>query len=116
MITTIIYSFDTFVNIATTSSCITLSLTGISLIVIPKSTATACGLSTGSKVIYEKIINKYKKYRKQYEKDQQTIESFDKLCRKSSQDIITDQNENESNCYIFIKYLDETKNESFLKT
>ena len=59
-ITTILKSFDTFVIIATTSSSITLSLTGIGLIVIPLSTATACGLSIGNKVLYAIIINKYK--------------------------------------------------------
>ena len=37
-------SFDTFVNIATTSSSNTLSLTGMSLIVIPITTASTCGL------------------------------------------------------------------------
>ena len=72
-ITTILKSFDTFVIIATTSSSITLSLTGIGLIVIPISTASACALSIGNKVIYEIIINKYNKYKKQYKKDQQTI-------------------------------------------
>ena len=48
--TTIIISFDTFVIIATTSSSVTLSLTGIGLIAIPISTATACGISIGNKV------------------------------------------------------------------
>ena len=43
-ITTIKKSFDTFVIIATTSSSFTLSLKGISLIVITITTATACGL------------------------------------------------------------------------
>ena len=86
-ITTILKSFDTFVNIATTSSSMTLSLTGIGLIAIPKSTATTCGLLVGNKVIYEIILNKYKKdKKKQNEKDQQTIKSFDKLYRKSLQD------------------------------
>ena len=56
-LTTVQKSFDTFVIIATTSSSITLSLTGIGLIAIPIPTATACGLSFGSKVIYENIIN-----------------------------------------------------------
>ena len=50
-ITTILKSFDTFVIIATTSSSINLSFTGIGLIVIPISTATACGLSIGNKVL-----------------------------------------------------------------
>ena len=78
-ITTILKSFDTFVIIATTSSSITLSVTGIGLIVIPISTATACRLSIGNKVLYEIIIKKLNKYKKQYERDQNTIKSFDKL-------------------------------------
>ena len=105
-ITTILKSFDTFVIIATTSSSITLSLTGIGLIVIPISTASACALSIGNKVIYEIIINKYNKYKKQYEKDQQTIKSFDKLYRKSLQDNVIDKTEYNSLCNIFTKYVD----------
>ena len=62
-LTTILKSFDTFAIIATT-----LSLTGIGLVVIPKSTASACALSIGNKVLYEVIINKYNKYKKQYKK------------------------------------------------
>ena len=63
-LTTILKSFDTFVIITTTSSSITLSLTGIGLIAIPISTARACGLSIGNKVIYEIIINKHNKYKR----------------------------------------------------
>ena len=113
-ITTILKSFDTFVIIATTSSCINLSLTGISLIALPISTASACGLSIGNKVLYEIIINKYNKFKKQYEKDQNTIKSFDKLYRKSLQDNVIDKTEYETLCNIFTKYIDESKNESFL--
>ena len=113
-LTTIIKSFDTFVIIATTTSSITLSLTGIGLIVIPKSTAAACGLSIGNKVVYETIMNKYNKYKKLYERDQQTVRSFDKFYRNSLQDSVTDKTEYESLCNIFTKYVDENKNESFL--
>ena len=113
-ITTILKSFDTFVIISTTSSSITLSLTGIGLIVIPISTATACGLSIGNKVLYEIILNKYNKHKKLYERDQQTIKSFDKLYRKSLQDNVIDKTEYESLCNVFTKYVDENKNESFL--
>ena len=77
-LTTIFKSFDTFVIIATTSSSITLSLTGIGLIAIPTSIAFACGLSIGNKVIFEIIIDEYNKYKKHYERDQQTIKSFNK--------------------------------------
>ena len=90
-----------------------LSLTGFGLIVIPTSTATACGLSIANKVLYEIIINKYNKYKKN-QKCQQTIKSFDKLYRKSLQDNLFDQSEYESLCNIFTKYVEENKNETFL--
>ena len=79
MITTLLKSIDTFVIIATTPTSLTLSLTGIGLIVKPIPTASACALSIGNKLIYEIIINKYKKYKKQNERDQQTMKSFDKI-------------------------------------
>ena len=63
-LTTKLKSFDTFVTITTTSSSVTLILTGIRLIAIPISISTACELSFGSKVIFEIIINKYNKYKK----------------------------------------------------
>ena len=113
-ITTILKSFDTFVIIATTSSSITLSLTGSGLIAIPLSTATACGLSIGNKVLYEIVMQKYNKYKKLYERDQNTIKSFDKLYRKSLQDNVVDKIEYENLCNIFTEYVDENKNESFL--
>ena len=113
-ITTILKTSDTFVIIAATSSSITLSLTGIGLIVIPISTASARALSTGNEVFYVVIINKYNKYKKQFERDQQTIKSFDKLNRNSLQDNVVDKNEYENICILFTKYVDENKIESFL--
>ena len=91
-----------------------MSLTGIGLIVTPISTATVCALSIGNKVIYKIIVNKNNKYKKQYEKDQQTNKSSDKLYRKSLQDKVIDKTENESLCNIFTRYVDQNKNESFL--
>ena len=102
-ITTILKSIDTFVIIATTSSSITSSLTGIGLIVIPISTVSACALSIGNRVLYEVIINKYNKYNKQNERDQQTIKSFDKLNRKLSQDNVIYKKAYESLRNIFTK-------------
>ena len=111
--TTIIKSFDTFVIIATTSSYITLSLTGVGLIAIPISTATSWRLSIGNEVMYELIINKYNKYKEQYEKDQQTFKSFDKFYRTSLQDNVIDKSEYKCLYNIFDNYVDEMKNESF---
>ena len=113
--TTIVKSFDTFVNIAKTLSSITLSFTGFDLIVISVTTGAACGLSIGNKVSYEIIINEYNKYKKLYEKDEQTIKSFDKFYRKSLQDNVIDKTEYESLCNIFTKFIDETKNELFFR-
>ena len=111
---TILESVDSIVIIAATSTSITLSITGFGLIILPISAGIACTLSLGNKILHKLILNKYNKYKKQYERDQLTIKSFDKLYRKSLQDNIIDKNEYESLCNIFIKYIDENKNESFL--
>ena len=111
---TVLESIDSIVIIGATSTSITLSVTGIGLIVLPISAGIACGLSLVNKILHKLIINKYNKYKKQYEKDQNTIKSFDKLYRKSLQDNVIDKTEYESLCNIFNKYVDENKNESFL--
>ena len=110
---TILESVDSIVIIAATSTSITLSGTGVGLIILPISGGTGCGLSLGNKVLHKLIINKYNKYKKQYERDQNTIKSFDKLYRKSLQDNVIDETEYENLCNIFAKYVNENKNESF---
>ena len=111
---TILESVDSIVIIGATSTSITLSVTGIGLIVLPISAGIACGLSLGIKILHKIIINKYNKNKKLYERDQNTIKSFDKLYRKCLQDNTIDKTEYESLCNIFPKYVDENKNESFL--
>ena len=66
MLTTLLKSSHTIVIIATTSSAITLSVTGIGLIAIPSSAETTCGLSIASEDIYYIVMQKYNKYKKQY--------------------------------------------------
>ena len=111
---TILESADSIVIIAATSTSITLSITGVGLIILPISAGIDCTLSLGNKLLHKIIINKYNKYEKLYERDQLTIKSFDTLYRKSLQDNVIDKNEYESLCNIFTKYIDENKNESFL--
>ena len=111
---TILESVDSIVIIGTTSTSITLSVTGVGLILLPISASIACGLSLGNKILHKLILNKYNKYKKQYERDQNTIKSFDKLYRKSLQNNVIDKTEYESLCNIFTKYIDENRNESFL--
>ena len=60
------------------------------------------------------MIDKYKNYKNHNDKDQQNIKFFDKLYREFLQDNVIDRKEYESLCYIFTKYLEETKDESFL--
>ena len=114
ILNTILESVDSIVIIGATSTSITLSVTGKGLIILPISAGIACTLSLGNKVLHKLIINKYNKYKKQYERDQLTIKSFDKLYRKSLQDNIIDKTEYDSLCNIFTKDIDEIKNESFL--
>ena len=111
---TVLESVDSIVIIAGTSTSITLSVTGIGLIVLPISAGIACGILLGNKILHKLIINKYNKYKKQYERDQNTIKSFDKLYRKSLQDNVIDKIEYDSLCNVFTRYIDENKNESFL--
>ena len=111
---TILESADSIVSIGATSTSISLSITGVGLIILPISAGIACALSLGNKILHKIIINRYNKYKKQYDRDQNTIKSFDKLYRKSLQDNVIDKTEYESLCNIFTKYIDENKNESFL--
>ena len=111
---TILESADSIVIIGATSTSITLSIIGVGLIILPISAGIACALSLGNKILHKIIINKYNKYKKQYERDQNTIKSFDKLYRKSLQDNIIDKTEYENLCNIFTRYVDENRNESFL--
>ena len=111
---TMLESVDSIIIIGATSTSITLSITGVGLIILPISAGFACTLSLGNKVLHKLILNKYNEYKKQYESDQQTIKSFDKLYKKSLQDNIIDKNEYDNLCNIFTRYVDENKNESFL--
>ena len=61
------------------------------------------------------MVKNYNEYKKQFERHQQNIKSFDKFYRKSLQDNVIDKIEYEGLCIIFTNYVDETKNESFLK-
>ena len=61
---TILESIDSIAFIGATSTSITLSATGIGLIVLPISAGIACILSLGNKVLHKIFINKYKKYKK----------------------------------------------------
>ena len=55
---TILETVDSIVIIGATSTSITLSITGIGLIILPISAGIACTLSLGNKVLHKLILNK----------------------------------------------------------
>ena len=71
-------SVDTVVFIVSTTTSATLSITGFGLLVVPISSGLACVSTKCSAVIQKLIVKDYNQYEKQFEKDQQTIKSFDK--------------------------------------
>ena len=73
----ILESVDSFVIIGATSTSLTLSITGIGLIVLPISTGIACTLPLANKVLHKEFINKFNNFKKHCERDQQTIKHFD---------------------------------------
>ena len=81
---------------------------------MPISAGIACSLSLATKALHKITLNKYNKCNKQCQKDQQTIESSDKLYRKSLQDNVIDENEYAFLCKIFTEFPKETKNEPSL--
>ena len=66
-----------------TLTSICLSITGVASNIPPISAGIVWGSSLGDKVKFETVIQKYNKYRKQCQKDQQTINSFDELYRET---------------------------------
>ena len=111
---TVLETVDSIIMIGATSTSVALSFTGTGLTVLPISAGIACTLSLGKKVLHKLIINKYNEHKKQCQKEQQTIKSFDKLSRKSLQDNVIDKTDNESLYIVFTKYVDEMQNETFL--
>ena len=107
-------SVNSIIIIGATSASITPSITGVGLLILPISAGIACTLSLGNKILHKLFINRYNKYKNQYERHQKTIKSLDKIYRKSLQDNVFDKNEYENLCNIFTRYVDENKNEPFL--
>ena len=58
---TVLESVDSIIIIGATSTSITLSVTGVGLVILPISAGIGCALSLGNKVLHKLIINKYNK-------------------------------------------------------
>ena len=72
-LTSIIESVDTVAIFGSTTTSVTLLVTGVGLIVVPISAEFACALSIGNKILHKIILNRYNEHKKQNQKDQQTI-------------------------------------------
>ena len=99
---TILESVDTIGIIGATSTSRTLSITGFGLIFLPVSAGIECTLSLANKVLQKIIMNKCTKNKKQYENDQQTIKSLDKMYGNSLQDTLI---EKKTNMKVYVKIL-----------
>ena len=86
------------VYIGATTTSVALSVTGVSLILVPIYAGIACAASLSNKVLHEIILAIIKKYKTQYEKDQQIVISIDELYSKSLQSFLIDKNERKSQC------------------
>ena len=63
-----VQSVYTVVIIGATTTSVTLSVTGVGLIVVRKNAGTACTLSLGNKVLHQIRLNKQKKQQKDMKK------------------------------------------------
>ena len=70
---------DKIVNVAKTSSAVTLTFTGFGVIEFTKTPGIACGIFLSKNVLHDTIFNKNNKFKKDFERAQQTLTSFDKL-------------------------------------
>ena len=71
---------------------VTLSVTGVGLIVVRITAGNACTLSLANKILHKTKLIKDKKYKKQRRKDQQTIKCSGDIYRASLQDNLIDEN------------------------
>ena len=76
VISTILKTADGFVFTAKTSTSLTVFVIMFSFIVLPNSAVTVCGSFLTSKMKFEINLNKYRKYRKQYGIERETIDSL----------------------------------------
>ena len=72
LLTSILESIDIDGIISATTASVTLSVTGVGLVLVPISAGVACALSLGNKVLQKIVLNKYTRYEEQNYKDQQT--------------------------------------------
>ena len=86
----------TVVYIGATTTSVALSVTGVSLILVPIYAGIACAASLSNKILHEIILAIINENKTQYEKDQQIVISIDELYSKSLQILLIDKNERKS--------------------
>ena len=89
----ILNTIDSVAIISTTSTSITLSLTGYGLIIVPITAGCGCLMTIASKIISEFLKKKEKSYLEKYTLSHNTLNDFRKLYQKSLEDNTIDQNE-----------------------
>ena len=79
----ILNTIDSIVNISSTSTSITFSLTGFGIITIPIIAGIGCGITITSKITNEFIKKKEKSYLEKYTLSHNTLQDFRKMYIKN---------------------------------
>ena len=79
----ILNTIDSVVIIGSTSTSITLSVTGYGLIIVPITTGCGCVMTIASKIFSEFLKKKEKSYLEKYTLSHNTLQDFRKLYQKS---------------------------------
>ena len=93
LVNTLVQGIDGVVVLGVTSTCITLSVTGVGLVVVPVASGVGAGLCILSKIVGEYLKRKEQKYIKKYTLAGKTVEDFCKLHTRSLEDNKIDLNE-----------------------
>ena len=82
-LTSMLESVNTVGIIGATTTYVTLSVTGVRLIMVPISAGIAGSLSLGNKVLHKIIINKFKRYKSNMKKTNQQLNLLINYIEKS---------------------------------
>ena len=89
--------------------------TDVGSIEILTSVGIVCAPTLGNKALLKIILKKHYKYKRQFEKDQQSIKSFGEQYKKNLQDILIDRSEYDALSNVSNNSVVKNKNDFFWK-
>jgi len=107
LLNNLLQTIDTLIILGVTSTSVTLSVTGVGIIIVPISAGVGGFLGISSKLISEYLKRREKYHLKKYTLSLKTLEDFQKLHSKCLEDSKIDQNEYKKLTETYNKYKDE---------